>query len=193
MKKIFLVLSAIRCIPHVIAFLVSRQKAKITADYRRWLNILDSSYKGLPGLVYLLTFYPEFRNLFYHRIGMAGHLLNIICQKERTLHLLTQDIGGGLYIQHGFSTILTAKSVGSNCWINQQVTVGFSSKNERPVIEDNVIINAGAKVIGGVIVGTNSVVGANAVVVKDVPSNCVVAGVPARIIRQDGERINKAL
>ena len=193
MKKILLMLSAIRCIPHVIAFLVSRQKAKITADYQRWLDILNSSYKGLPGLVYLLTFYPEFRNLFYHRIGAAGHLLNIICQKERTLHLLTQDIGGGLYIQHGFATIITAKSVGNNCWINQQVTIGFSSKNESPVIEDNVIINAGAKIIGGVVIGTNSVVGANAVVVKDVPSDCVVAGVPARIIRQDGERINKAL
>jgi serine O-acetyltransferase len=193
MKNILLALSAIRCIPHLIAFLVSRKKATITADYQRWLYIMDSSYKGLMGLVYLLTFYPEFRNLFYHRIGVAGHLLNIICQKERTLHLLTPDIGSGLYIQHGFATIITAKSIGSNCWINQQVTVGFSSKNESPVIEDNVIINAGAKVIGGVVVGKNSVVGANAVVVKNVPSDCVVAGVPARIIRQDGERINKAL
>lgn len=193
MKKLFLMLSAIRCIPHLIAFLVSGEKAKITADYLRWLDILGCSYKGLTGLVYLLTFYPEFRNLFYHRIGTAGHLLNIICQKERTLHLLTRDIGGGLYIQHGFATIITARSVGANCWINQQVTVGYSSRNESPVIGDNVIINAGAKVIGGVVVGKNSVIGANAVVVKDVPENCVVGGVPAKIIRQNGERIDQTL
>lgn len=193
MKKILLALSAIRCIPHLVAFLVSGEKEKIIADYRRWLDIIGCSYQGITGLIYLLTFYPEFRNLFYYRIGTAGHLLNIICQKERTLHLLTPDIGGGLYIQHGFATIITARSLGVNCWINQQVTVGFSSRNERPVIGDNVIINAGAKVIGGVVVGNDSVIGANAVVVKDVPENCVVGGVPAKIIRQNGERIDKDL
>ena len=107
-----------------------------------------------------------------------------------TLYILTDKIGKGLFIQHGFATIIAAKSIGDNCWINQQVTIGFSNKTASPEINDNVTINAGAKVIGGVTVGKNSIIGANAVVVKNVPDNCTVVGVPAQIIRRNGIRVN---
>ena len=107
-----------------------------------------------------------------------------------TLYILTDKIGKGLFIQHGFATIIAAKSIGDNCWINQQVTIGFSNKTASPEINDNVTINAGAKVIGGVRVGKNSIIGANAVVVKNVPDNCTVVGVPAQIIRRNGIRVN---
>ena len=107
-----------------------------------------------------------------------------------TLYILTDKIGKGLFIQHGFATIIAAKSIGDNCWVNQQVTIGFSNKTAAPDINDNVTINAGAKVIGGITVGKNSVIGANAVVVKNVPDNCTVVGVPAQIIRRNGVRVN---
>lgn len=88
-----------------------------------------------------------------------------------------------MYLQHGFATIITAKSIGDNVWINQQMTIGHKGESA-PVIGNNVRISCGAKILGGVRIGDNVVVGAGAVVVKDVPSNCVVAGVPAKIIKQ---------
>lgn len=101
-----------------------------------------------------------------------------------TLFIATPIIGEGLFIQHGFATIIAAKSIGKNCWINQQVTIGFSNATDCPEIHDNVTIYAGAKVLGKVVLGSNCVVGANAVVVKDVPENCVVGGVPAQVIKR---------
>ena len=110
-----------------------------------------------------------------------------------TLFIGGKEIGPGLFIQHGFSTIISAKSIGKDCWINQQVTIGYSNVMDCPVIGDNVTINAGAKVIGKVSIGNNSKVGANAVVVKDVPENCTVVGVPAYIVRRNGMRVNEKL
>ncbi len=82
---------------------------------------------------------------------------------------------------HGFSVMCIAQSIGKNCTIYQQVTVG-NSGGHYPTIGDNVSICAGAKVLGGVKVGNNVTIGANAVVTKDVPDNAIVAGVPARVI-----------
>lgn len=87
--------------------------------------------------------------------------------------------------------------VGKNCMIGQGVTIGGKSGwYEVPVIGDNVIINAGSKIIGPVRIGNNVEIGANSVVVKDVPSNCVVAGIPARILKsnmseEDWKEMNK--
>jgi serine O-acetyltransferase len=110
-----------------------------------------------------------------------------------TLFINCQDIGAGFYIQHGFSTIITAKSIGKDCWINQQVTVGYNGKNNFPTIGDNVVIRAGAKVVGKITIGNNVKIGANAVVVKDVPENCTVVGVPAYIVKKNGIKTKEEL
>ena len=81
-----------------------------------------------------------------------------------------------------FSTIISAKKVGSNCHVNQQVTIGYKG-DHAPIIKDNVKILCGAKILGNVTMGNNSIAGANAVVVKDVPENAIVGGVPAKIIK----------
>lgn len=154
------------------------------------MEIYDVKRGESKGFLYLLSFFPEFRNLFYHRVGAWKFLLNPLCPKMSTLYILTDKIGKGLFIQHGFATVIAAKSIGENCWINQQVTIGFSNKTSAPYIRDNVTINAGAKVIGGVRVGNNAVVGANAVVVKNVPDNCTVVGVPAQIIKRNGIKLS---
>ena len=76
--------------------------------------------------------------------------------------------------------------IGKNCIIGQGVTIGGKSGwYEVPVIGDNVHIHAGARIIGPVRIGDNVEIGTNCVVVKDVPSNCVVAGVPARILKSN--------
>jgi len=110
-----------------------------------------------------------------------------------TLFIMTENIGAGLFIQHGFATIIAAKSIGKDCWINQQVTIGYSNATDSPTLGDNVVINAGAKIIGKVHMGNCSKAGANAVIVKDVPENCTVVGVPAYIIKRNGIKVKENL
>ena len=99
------------------------------------------------------------------------------------------SIGPGLFIPHPQGPVIGAWSIGSNATIFQGVTLGAKhlafdfDRSSRPVLGNNITIGAGAKVLGGILIGSNSVVGANSVVISDVPSNCVVVGVPAKIIR----------
>jgi serine O-acetyltransferase len=192
-SRIKMAVYSIICMPHWVLMHTHGKKAIIKADTKRWIDVYG--YKGSldGGFIFIISHYPEFRNLFYYRIGSMGFFLNIICRKLPTLYITTETVGEGLFIQHGFATVIAAHSIGKNCWINQQVTIGFSNKNDCPVIEDNVTINAGAKVIGGVTVGTKSIIGANAVVVKNVPPNCVVVGVPAYIVKRDGKKVKEEL
>ena len=83
----------------------------------------------------------------------------VVYPGERTLHLACSEIGPGLFIQHGFATIVAARRVGRNCWINQQVTIGFTRPDDRPSIGDDVFVYAGAKVLGDVTVGNGAVIG----------------------------------
>lgn len=102
------------------------------------------------------------------------------------------DIGFGAHfetpphLQHGLNGIIVSyyAHIGKDAWIAQQVTIGQDiAKNVAPTIGDNVVIGAGAKIIGGIKIGNNVTVGANAVVVNDMPDNCICGGVPARVIK----------
>lgn len=193
MKNLFLLFSIIRLLPHYILFNFHSNNKIIKYDVLRWLKIIDYDNNAHFGFIFLMSFYPEYRNLFYKRIGKIHLIINWLCPKMNTLFIATNDIGPGLFIQHGFATIIAAKSIGKDCWINQQVTIGYSNKTDTPELGDNVVVNAGAKIIGKVKVGKNSIVGANAVVVKNVPDNCTVVGVPAYIIRRNGIKAKEEL
>jgi len=192
---LLLLLSAIRLVPHLLFLLVRGVTPDTRADIARWMGIVGGGRKMgfVRQFLFLMTFFPEFRNLFYYRIGHASLILHVFCPRMATLFLATPSIGPGLFIQHGFATIVAAKSIGANCWINQQVTIGYSNETDCPTIGDNVQICAGAKVIGKAVVGHHATVGANAVVVRDVPPHATVAGVPARVIRINGERVDLPL
>ena len=100
----------------------------------------------------------------------------------------TVQIGKGTrFAYRGIGVVVHGKArIGSNCVIGQGVTIGGRSRiPEVPIIGDNVYIAAGARIIGDVKIGDGAVIGANAVVIKDVEENCVVAGVPARVIKRD--------
>lgn len=161
----------------------------IKKDIHRWGSILRHNTKvsDVFTLVDILTFFPEFRNLFYARVqtknAILAKMLALFAKPQPLLNISAENLGGGCYIQHGFATIIAAKSIGENLWINQCVTIGYSNSTDCPTIGNNVRIGAGAKVIGNVCVGDNVIIGANAVVVKDVPDNAVVVGVPAKIIK----------
>ncbi|PIQ84046.1 MAG: serine O-acetyltransferase [Candidatus Omnitrophica bacterium CG11_big_fil_rev_8_21_14_0_20_63_9] len=96
-------------------------------------------------------------------------------------------IGRGLFIDHGMSVVVGATAViGENVTIFQGVTLGGTGKEKgkrHPTIGDNVVIGAGAKILGNITVGRDSMIGANAVVIRDVPEHSTVVGVPGRITR----------
>ena len=195
---LFFPLSSIRLIPHVLVMEFGRVKSGIAHDVARWAQIYfgktpATALGEMYAFLFLMTYYEEFRNLFYYRAGMLGRFFRPLCRPMSSLYIQAGKIGPGLFIQHGFATIISAETIGSNCWINQQVTIGWADQSGRPVIEDNVTINAGAKVIGNIVIGANSTVGANAVVVKNVPPNCTVVGVPAYVVRKNGVKLREAL
>ncbi len=153
----------------------------LRADAARWAACLRrpdvAALTPRARFGWLVARYPEFRSLVHYRLTPLPVLLRwALRQLWRplpTLHLNAARIGPGLFIEHGFATTLTASTVGADCWLNQQVTVGHTGKGQ-PVIGDRVRIGAGAVVVGPVHVGADAVIGANATVVRDVPSGAVM-------------------
>jgi len=99
-------------------------------------------------------------------------------------------IGKGLFIDHGMGVVIgETAEIGDNVTLFQGVTLGGTGKEKgkrHPTIGNNVVIGAGAKVLGSFKIGDNVQIGANAVVIREVPANSVVVGVPGRIVRQEG-------
>jgi serine O-acetyltransferase len=182
------------CLPVVVLYLLIPERALIQSDLRRWIDFDPRKDRGLNALLWAWTKTPEFRNVFYHRtynmkarplwLRLAIMILRLIYRPLSTLFIQTSDIGEGFFIKHGFATIIQCEHIGAGCQVNQQVTIGGDGKGGWPYLGDGVKVLSGAKVIGKVRIGDNVVIGANAVVVKDVPSNCTVGGVPAKIIRR---------
>lgn len=191
---IYIIVNLIRIFPHLLFFVFHPRRSLIRADLRRFCEIYKRDYHEFLGVCFFLLKIKEFRNIFYYRIGRRNSFfINWLCPQIDTLFISTPDIGPGFFIQHGFATYIAAKKIGKNVFINQCVTIGFSDAYNQPEIGDNVRVGVGAKIIGGVCVGNNCIVGANAVVVKNVPDNCTVVGVPAYIIRRDGKSIRENL
>lgn len=194
-NRVGFVVNAVRLLPHLALLRFGPNRALVEADLDRWREVLLKSQPELSRaevFLRLMRKYPEFRSLFYHRLGSLRRLVGFLCPPLPTLYLPVSKIGPGLFIQHGFSTIVWAREIGANCWINQQVTVG-SSTGGCPTVGDNVTIHAGAKVLGAITIGDGVVIGANAVVVKSVPPNVTVVGVPAYIVKRDGKKVREPL
>ena len=101
-------------------------------------------------------------------------------------------IGKGLFIDHGMGVVIgETTEIGENCLLYQGVTLGGTGKEtgkRHPTIGNNVMISAGAKIIGSFTVGDNSKIGAGSVVIEEVPPNCTVVGVPGRVVKRDNIR-----
>jgi serine O-acetyltransferase len=105
-------------------------------------------------------------------------------------------IDGGFFIDHGFGVVIgETAEIGKNVTMYQGSTLGGTGKEtgkRHPTVGDNVVIGAGAKVLGSITIGNNVYIGANAVVLQPVPDDCTVVGVPGRCVRQEGRRVMSA-
>lgn len=179
------------------AIRLSKKRDILEEDINVWIQ--QYKLEGIPkwaAVSKLILRYQEFRNVLYYRFASQNALIRmlrgismILLPQLDSLYITTPHIGKGFLVMHGFATILSASYIGDYFTVFQQVTVGYNGSITSK-IGDYVTISCGAKVLG-VSVGDHSVVGANAVVIKDVPENTVAVGVPARMIERKSDRENK--
>ena len=148
--------------------------------------------------------YSGVKALFYYRMAHALHkrkfrlLARMLSQRAKRLTGIEihpgATIGEGVFIDHGAGVVIgETTEIGNNVTIYQGVTLGGTGKEtgkRHPTIGNNVMISAGAKVLGPVVIGDYVKVGAGSVVLKDVPAHSTIVGVPGRIVRQYGEKYN---
>lgn len=155
----------------------------------------------------ILLLYPGVHALIFHRVShwLWGHGLRFLGRLNSQLarHCTGIEIhpgatiGKGLFIDHGMGVVIgETAEIGNDCTIYQGVTLGGTGKDvgkRHPTLGNNVMIGAGAKVLGPVTVGSNSKIAAGAVVLREVPKNCTAVGIPAKVVRRDGLRIQTDL
>mgnify|MGYP002509574882 FL=1 len=150
--------------------------------------------------------YPSFRVMLSYRRAhkqyLKGHYFRARYISQRAARKTGIEIhpgatiGKGFFIDHGSGVIIGETAiVGDNVTMYQGVTLGGTGKEtgkRHPTIGDNVMISAGAKIIGSFTVGENSKIGAGSVVIEAVPPNCTVVGVPGRIVKRDNVKIPRS-
>lgn len=128
----------------------------------------------------------------YHKVLCAFYKIKLSrLGSHYHIEIPINTVGYGVRLHHisgGGGILLNISKAGNYCGFNSGVLLGQKGIDEKPVLGDHVIFTPGSKAIGAVTIGNNVVVAPNAVVVKDVPDDCIVGGVPAKIIkRQDGK------
>ena len=144
----------------------------------------------------IVVCYPGAHAVFFHKISnffwklklkLLGRIISNISRFLTGIEIHPAvKIGKNFFIDHGMGIVIGETTViGDNVSIYQGVTLGgtkWEKRKRHPSISDNVVIGAGAKVLGPITVGKNSKIGANSVVTRNVPSNTVVVGIPARVV-----------
>ena len=170
------------------------------------LAIIRERDPAARGALEILLCYPGFQALTLHRL--SHRLWRSRLPLKLPARLLSQlgrgltgveihpgaTIGHGVFIDHGMGVVIgETAEVGDHCLLYQGVTLGGTGKKSgkrHPTLADNVVVGAGAKVLGALRIGTNTRIGAGSVVVRDVDADCTVVGIPGRVIHQSGVRIN---
>ncbi len=156
------------------------------------------------GILEIFLCYPGFQAIFLHRF--AHKLWNlklpliprVLSQINRTITGIEihpgAKIGRKVFIDHGMGVVIgETAEIGDNCLLYQGVTLGGTGKNHgkrHPTLKENVVVGAGAKVLGSITVGANTRIGAGSVVVRSVQGNSTVVGIPGRVVHQSGVKIN---
>ncbi len=147
--------------------------------------------------------YPSFRVIISYRIAhklyekkhyFLARLISQIAAHRTGIEIHPgAEIGKGLFIDHGSGVIIGETTViGDNVTLYQGVTLGGTGKEHgkrHPTLKDNVMVSAGAKILGSFTIGENSKIGAGSVVLHEIPDNCTVVGVPGRVVRRNNVKI----
>ena len=172
----------------------------IKSDFK----IIKERDPAAKGFLEIILCYPGFQALVLHRIShkLWKYKLPLI---PRVLSQITRNITGieihpgakigrGVFIDHGMGVVIGETSeIGDRCLLYQGVTLGGTGKDSgkrHPTLQENVVVGAGAKVLGAIQIGSNTRIGAGSVVVKNVEKNSTVVGIPGRVVHQSGVKIN---
>ena len=156
------------------------------------------------GILEIFLCYPGFQAIFLHRFTHKLWNLKLpliprlLSQINRTITGIEihpgAKIGRKVFIDHGMGVVIgETAEIGDNCLLYQGVTLGGTGKNHgkrHPTLKENVVVGAGAKVLGSITVGANTRIGAGSVVVRSVQGNSTVVGIPGRVVHQSGVKIN---
>ncbi len=190
-----------------LAFLFALKVIVIQALFSEEVKNIQKKDPAASGILEIILLYQGLHSLIHYRIANFFYKKNIfliarlISQASRFLTGIEihpgATIGKDFFIDHGMGVVIGETAVvGDNVLMYQGSTLGGTGleKGKRhPTIGNNVVIGAGAKVLGNITIGDNSYIGANAVVIKNVPANSTIVGVPGRITRQDGKKIELSL
>lgn len=166
--------------PLLLRYILAKNKATIKKD-------LYANFKNTDNLpadfINRISLDKYFRSLFYFRTpGFFTNVLRVFYPKEKYFIIdVNSKIGGGLRLAHPYATIINAEEIGENVYINHLVTIG-EINGLKPKIGNNVELHANCIVIGGIEIGNNVVIGAGAVVTKNIPENAVVVSSQIRIL-----------
>lgn len=171
-------------------------------DARRWVipGQISTEPLRLHQILRLLLTHLPLRAMLWFRFGswckqrgipfIPGYVQRRIYRRYGLEIVVGADIGGGLYIAHPVGTVIAPQRMGRNCSVIAAVTIGMRNEWKFPVIGDEVFFGAGARVLGGITVGDRAQIGANAVVIRDVPAGATVVGIPARVVKSGAELAN---
>jgi serine O-acetyltransferase len=181
-----------------------RTVARVLGEIRRDIRAVhdrDPAARGV-GSLEVLALWPGVHALLAHRVAHALHGAGLPVL-PRTLAAVSRAITGieihpaarigqGLFIDHGTGVVIgETAEIGDDVTLYQGVTLGgtgFATGKRHPTVQDNVTVGSGAKLLGPITVGHGAKVGANSVVVTDVPPNSTVVGNPGHVVRVDGVR-----
>ncbi|MBL0683186.1 serine acetyltransferase [Aquimarina mytili] len=182
--RIFYLIHQLLFLPHMLLYISSKNKNLIREDLYCKDVIPNSSFKVAFDLTRRLSQSKYFRTLFYFRTaGLFSNILRVFYPRDNrfTIDMHTK-IDGGVILAHPYSSIINAKQIGKNLYINQLVTVG-EKEGDKPTIGDNVKLYTNCTIIGDITIGDNCIIGAGAVVTKSIPKNSVAVGNPAKVIK----------
>lgn len=182
-----------------------REKQKLTfmEKIKETIEVAREKDPAAKGAINILVNTPGIHAIMFHRVAHSLYnrkhffTARLISQISRFLTGIEihpgAQIGRRFFIDHGMGIVIgETAEIGDDVMLFHQVTLGGTGKDKgkrHPTVENNVIISAGVKVLGPIVIGENSKIGANAVVLHDIPKNATAVGIPAKVVRLNGVKV----